>query len=1611
MQALPDPKSLLQKAKDLGHSAIAITDMANLIATWDAHKEAKKIGIKYIAGCEFYFVDDLQKPEERLRTLILLAKNHTGYKNLLLLHKLANDNLLIGSRKNYPRIDWKILEQHTEGLICLTGDCSGILGQPICTRRTEEAKIIAKRLQDLFKLNLGLEVQPSTQTRTENIYSVAQDQRFVNTQVIKIAKELNIKIVPTTGCRYLEKEDWEAHDVACAIGAGQQVKSGNRPKYSNDFYFKTEEEVRSYFARLYPKDIDEWMSNTVFFADQCEDPVWIDPKFTNPSGKELPEFPVKDQPDYSEFLKWKENPVYPCATEEETKVIRELKDDAAYYRYLVYNNFEKKTPKGKEKEYHDRLVDEFDVIEYRDFSSYMLIVKDFIDWCKAKNIPVGYGRGCLKGETLVLTENGYKQLKDIQIGDKVYSHTGKLQNVSNKYEFDIQEKCLGIKSTFQIVNQNLTMTKDHKVLAIRNKNYRSEEKEWIEAKDLKIKDYIVNPLPIREIKNPEKIDISKYISEVNRYKIENDKIVIYDHYPSGPLSNTNLSKKLKLDQGTLRKFKNCKKINPITRERIIEELNFNNISVEDWRDNKFASKEINRFIEIDEEFLYHLGRWVGDGAYHTNGGINIAFNIKDQDSIKRTKEYFEKLGCTTWLSVREKLNCTCVLVYDKFISNIYKTLISRYESSINKHLPDFFRQLDCNLLRSLIMGLTDSDGCVTRGSEAIVTISKELAFQTKEALYYLGVPASICGQIPIKTAKGALGKQYSYHINFVGLHVQPHPTKNLLMVGGGHKSRITKIEEIDCEKVYDITVDEDHSYITPNGAVHNSVGGALDAYYADIHQIDSIKYDLVFARFQNKEKKSFPDVDSDFSQAGKPLVEKYIRNKYGEEKVAKISNYMTLSPKQYVKSMSRAFQFGTDIKDSIAIGQRLADLIPIDTSGKNFNDVDECIRKIPILAEYCLKYPQIEKFAKLLQNKPTALAKHAAGIVIGKRPLVDIVPLRRDEEGDLILEFEKERAEESGLVKLDLLGLSTLDIIKLTHEIIKKRGKEVPQIDFEKYDEKTYDMISKGNTMCVFQFGTSGGTIDLCRKIKPKTVEDLSVITTLARPSAKKIREPFLLARSGKKKFKPFHKCLDRAFEKTLGFPLYEESLLILVQDAAKWDLHKADGLRKMTKDKGKHPEKEKELKENFLKDAQKDGGLSETIANKVWTDVIQNYSEYGFVHSHAALYSMTSYVTAYLKAHYPLEFLTANLIFESNSNSPQAEDNKLKIKDEIRALGVKIIPPDINRSESTYTIIDDHTLMAGLDSLKYMGKDAMPEITGKRPFNSFDDFLSKIEPKLVRSPAVSALAASGALDSFGLSRKQMFLYASDYKKKIQIWKKKINPGEFQYPWPNDIGDWSIREKFAMEKSYIGEGLSGNFGQIYPGFFDKNWVNFSKLKEYFPADKAKGESYVDSTIGNLQGVIKSIFEFTVKKEGSKLKGQTMAKLTIEDLEGNVIGLTLFPDKLTEVKETMKAIYGTKIKLEPWVAIHFNGFANWYEGDICLTLDGIKKCAPPPQKPDDLKSRTVKMKISLTKKEKMQQTSFDFEEKVDDETKEMIDEMEEHCFEEGVPFDEEVEYES
>jgi DNA polymerase-3 subunit alpha len=281
-------------------------------------------------------------------------------------------------------------------------------------------------------------------------------------------------------------------------------------------------------------------------------------------------------------------------------------------------------------------------------------------------------------------------------------------------------------------------------------------------------------------------------------------------------------------------------------------------------------------------------------------------------------------------------------------------------------------------------------------------------------------------------------------------------------------------------------------------------------------------------------------------------------------------------------------------------------------------------------------------------------------------------------------------------------------------------------------------LVSEGNTFCVFQLGTSGGTIDLCRRIKPKSINDISYVNSLARPSARDMRNDFIQTKDGKKPFSLLHPTLGRAFNNTFGFGLYEESLMYLAQDVAGWSLHSADRLRKLTKEKGKNPKKAAEWRAEFIRDAV-ENDVSEAISQRIWDEVVDKFQGYGFNMSHSILYSMTSYKTAYLKAHYPVEFLLANLMAEVKSNNPDARGNIEKIKKELRKNKVKIVKPDINKSQLVYTIEDDNHLITGLDAIKFVGEDAIKDIISKRPFKDFFDFMARVSSKAVRANSIQA--------------------------------------------------------------------------------------------------------------------------------------------------------------------------------------------------------------------------------------------------------------------------------
>lgn len=1556
LDSIISPKALFARAKELGQSAIAVTDHGTLAGAWDALKASRDYDVKLIIGCECYFLDDASKNNDKFRHIILIAKNAIGYRNLLTINKKGFDQGNFLGKRVYPIVDWKLLEQYNEGIICLTACGNGIISQLLMNKKFDEANQTLLKLKVLFGDNLGIEVQPNNMKRGSNFYNDEIDQQFLNRRLIDLGKTHNVRVVPACNTHYLKKEDARIHDAFLAIGSHQPIHSNFRLKYNVDeFYLKTGEEIVTFFSRNYGEDYaKEICANSIYFADMCEKPDWIDPKFSNPSGKELPIFPVKDELDYSEFLVWLSS---------QSEEVQKLDEDKQYLRFKCEEIFLLKTPSDKISEYRDRLEEELDVIYDRDISSYILIVMDFIRYCRQNKISVGPGRGCLTGDTMVLTSKGFKNLKDIKIGELVYTHTGKLRKVLNTFEFSVENEPL-LKISTNNSYKSLVMTKDHKLYASIKKQEKKTYSylygkttcqksidpnypEWIPAENLNKLDYIFSTSPIRKLNNNLPIiDLNKYNSI---YEVENDYLN-QSYFLRNKLSIRDICKSTNLSFEFVRNRKNNKNLclneGNNNKVKVLNNYleNTHQISIENWASLETKKvRKIKRYLVQDENFMYFVGRWIGDGSFHGSRGISIVFNSKDTVGVDKIKNYLEDLGFYVCKEDRVNNN-TLLTVSNELVYKLFAEMFPSYYKTRNanaKTLPINFRSFNDKLLLSLVTGVFDADGSSIKCGKKITTVSKSLVFELKEVFTFIKIPSTIYHYTNIKRYQVPTQDQYNIHFRF--------DDKINSFTNNGHFNKISKIEEVFCDKVYDITVDKDHSYLTTNGVVHNSVGGCLVAYLLDIHQADPIKYGLVFPRFFNKLKKDYSDIDSDFSKANRSKVIEYIVNKYGKDNVAQISNVITMTPKVYIKDIVRACELGESREESVSLGNDIASHVPADAS-----NINEAINNIPILSEYARKYPDLIKYIPIA-GKQRAVGLHAAGIIVGSRTLHEIVPIRKDKDGNSVVEYDKNLAEENGLVKIDILGLNTLDIIDETCRLIIKNKKDISKINYEEYDKKTYDLISSGDTFGVFQFGTSAGTIDLCKKIKPTSIEDLAIITTIARPASKEIRNDFIKTRRGDKKITLLHPSLANAFSKTYGFPIYDESLLVLAKDVAGWDLAEADKLRKLTKGKGKDQKNALQWRKEFI-EGSINNGLSNEDAEKIWEQVVEPFGKYSFNKSHAVLYSMVSYHTAYLKAHFPVEFLLANLMSEVKSNSPDSVSNIQKIKKELKNKNIKLLPPDINSSELTYTITDGDKLLTGLDALKFVGDDAIKDIIEKRPFKNFFDFMVRVDSKKVRSNSIQALASVGAMDSFRIPRKLIYLYVSDYRKKLQVWLKKHDPSkeEFIYPWPAEL-DWSIPELYALEQFYLGESFICKPAVAYGKFFSDSHITIYDIKK--EKDKTK--------IRPVKGIIRDYFEFKVKKETSKYYGQSMVKATFEDKNGEQCSCTIFPDRWKLVTERLKSI-NSKAEFGSGLAISFAGSTNSYEDDIGVILDDVYDLALVPTLPADLKAKKINLKEAKSK---------------------------------------------
>jgi DNA polymerase-3 subunit alpha len=706
----------------------------------------------------------------------------------------------------------------------------------------------------------------------------------------------------------------------------------------------------------------------------------------------------------------------------------------------------------------------------------------------------------------------------------------------------------------------------------------------------------------------------------------------------------------------------------------------------------------------------------------------------------------------------------------------------------------------------------------------------------------------------------------------------------------------------------------------PIGYGRGSVGGSLVGYLLDIHNADPIKYGLIFERFLNEHKKEYPDIDNDVSGIGREKVLQYVEEKYGKTYVAHVSNFITFTPKVVITDVMTSLEIGGSRADAFKIAKNITETIPNEA-----RNIDDAIKESKLFAEFVKERPEIKEYCEQLVGNIRSFATHAAGVVIGKNNLKGLVPLRLDDNGTLALEWEKTKTEENGLVKIDFLGLETLNIVKNTKDIIKSLGKEVPKnIDFDTYYNDTYDLISDGNTFGVFQFGTSGGTINLCKLIEPKSLEDLAVITSLARPGVPPdVKKSYIERRFGREEVVIPHANLNRAIKDTMGYCIFEEAFLWLAHDFCGWDLQKADKMRKISKLKKKGKKILEELYNDFIKDSMEHSKISKEFAEKIWNEWIIPLSGYAFNKSHAILYSMTSLNTAYLKANYFNEFMTANLISETQSNAPKAKENILKIKHALRKNGVNIIPPDINKSFENYRLIDEKTLITGFSALHGVKEPAAKDIIEKRPFSSFEDFLYRTDSSKVRAPTIQALSACGALDCFDHTRKSMCLYVSDLRKKYMSWVKRNPDKKFEYELPKE--EWDVENIRALESHFLGESLTGTKKDSFKNLFSGN-NSVSNISDL--------ENFPNRTNVILEGEVKDLFFFKVKKETSKIFGQECCRMLLEDLYDDQVGIVLFPEALSILKMLFEHQLSTN-KIEKGFGIRISGSISRYNNEISI----------------------------------------------------------------------------
>lgn len=714
-------------------------------------------------------------------------------------------------------------------------------------------------------------------------------------------------------------------------------------------------------------------------------------------------------------------------------------------------------------------------------------------------------------------------------------------------------------------------------------------------------------------------------------------------------------------------------------------------------------------------------------------------------------------------------------------------------------------------------------------------------------------------------------------------------------------------------------------YARENGILTNirgSVAGSLTTYLLGITNVDPLVYKLPFERFLNPERPSLPDIDMDYADNRRLEVIAYAKQKYGEDKVAQIGTFGTMMAKGSVRDVARALGY------PYAIGDRISTMIPLGSQGFPMT-IDKAIELVPELAADYKNNADTKKIidlAKKLEGCVRHVSVHAAGVVIAPTALTDFVPIQLDPKGgDKITQYDMHYVEEVGLPKFDFLGIRNLAI--LADAIINVKKIHNIAIDIDKIpldDQKTFDMLARGETMGLFQLNGSGMTAYL-KQLKPTTIFDINAMVALYRPGPLEMIPEYILRKHDNSKIKYLDPRMKTILDQSFGVITYQDDVMMIAIELAGYSWLEADKLRKaMGKKIPKDMEEQKEkLLKGFL-----EHGLTEKKADQLWK-LIEPFAAYGFNKAHAASYGRVAYQTAYMKANYPVEYINAILTAESGDVEKISE-----IIEEAKRMGIVVLPPDINASYGGFTVVvgstqkTGQTIRFGLYTIKNLGGDISNYLIEERekngPYKSLEDLLTRVDHKNFNKKSYEALVKSGALDQLG-ERGQLLANSEavlEYNKKIHKAEVPTGPSLFGDAFMKQTAELKllnatpmhIRDMLLNEKELLGLYVSG-----HP--LDDYREKIESLGKPLGIIKTEG---VQDEVVICAGIITDIRDIFTKKN------DRMAIVKIADFTTS-IEIAVFP-------KVYKDVHHMLVK-DNCIAI--KGKVNIRNDEKSLILDGIK----------------------------------------------------------------------